>query len=99
MVTKTFPARVANGRLQYDESLAAFEGQQVHITLLASEPPQRTRSTGERLLDEAAPEGMDVEKDIYVPMALTGEVLRNPVVLEGGPLKPCLVIPEELPDE
>ena len=36
MVTKTFPARVANGRLQYDESLAAFEGQQVHITLLAS---------------------------------------------------------------
>jgi hypothetical protein len=97
MTTKTFAARVVNGQLLHSESLEAFEGYQVRVTLsgpVVSPPPQPGETP------EPEPPGwMDVEKDIYVPMPLEGEILKDAIVVEGGPLQPCIVVPEELPDD
>ena|SRR5437867_3239822 len=99
MRTKTFPARVTNGQLQYQEPLDAFEGQQVHVTLTAPDASVPFQEEAPEVSVEEPPEEMDIEKDLYVPMPLPGETLSSVRVIEGGSLPPCIVIPEELPDE
>jgi hypothetical protein len=42
---------------------------------------------------------MAVETDLYVKMPFPGEVLRNAVLVEGAGIRPCLILPEELPDD
>jgi hypothetical protein len=85
MMTKMFEARVVNGRLQHGESLDAFEGRQVRVTLEAA--PDEGRAP------------VAVEHDIHVRLPFPGEPLPAARVIEGGPLRPCLVLPEDLPDE
>lgn len=99
MLTKTFEARVEKGLLQHRESLRAFEGQQVYVTLIAPAAPQTQPEGKARLPAEEPPAELDVEKDVYVQVPLPGEVLKDAVVVEGSPLRPCLIFPEELPDE
>ena len=94
MVVKTFAARIANGQLQHDESLASLEGQQVRVTVVAQQ------ANGP--LPEAAedpPNWLQVEKDVYVKMPFRGETLTNVTVVDGGRLPPCLILPEQLPHE
>jgi hypothetical protein len=76
--------------LRHQESLTAFEGQQVQVTVAAQSP---TPSPGvpEQAGVEEPPEWLDVEKDVYVKMPLQGDVLHHAVVVEGGPLRPTLI--------
>lgn len=99
MVVKTFPALVADGHLQHDESLAAFEGQQVQVTVVArtSSAPQPTPA--EESDGPVPPDWLDVEKDVYVKMPFPSAILKDMTVVEGSPLRPCIILPEDLPDE
>ena len=45
------------------------------------------------------PEWMAVETDIYVKMPFPGELLKDAVIVEGEPMRPCIILPEESPDE
>lgn len=96
MVTKTFEARVQNGRLEFHEALDAFEGQQVSVTIVS---PAVNGAPVDTAPEPAPPEWLDVEKEVYVRMPLPGEVLRDVIVIEGGPLRPTAVFPEELSDD
>jgi hypothetical protein len=97
MPVATFDARVINGRLQYQAPLDALEGQQVRV-MLDILAPQDSKSLPPPSSDEP-PEDMDVEKDVYVKMPFASEVLKDAVVIEGGPMEPCIILPEELPDD
>jgi hypothetical protein len=41
---------------------------------------------------------MAVESNVYVELPFPGEVLQDAVIVEGQPLRPCIILPEELPD-
>ena len=98
MVAKTFSAQVVRGQLRYQESLAAFEGQEVRVTVAPSLPLSQSAP----LVDssDAEPPGwMAVETDIYVKVPFPSEALKNAVLVEGEPIRPCVILPEELLDE
>src|SRR5439155_25712436 len=97
MAIATFDARVINGRLQYQAPLDDLEGQQVRV-MLDILAPQDSKPLPPPPSDEP-PEDMDVEKDVYVKMPFASEVLKDAVVIEGGPMEPCIILPEELPDD
>ena len=100
MVAKTFSARVVGGQLCYQEPLDAFEGQTVRVTVAGAasfSPPQSARAAESG--DGEPPEWMAVEADVYAKMPFSGEVLKEVVIVEGGPLRPSLIFPEDLPDE
>ena len=98
MDMKTFDAEVVNGHLRFDEPLNEIEGQRVRVTLTII-------PTGGQLLqdlpptDVEPPEWLDVEKDVYVKMPFRGEILKDVVIVERGPGKPCTILPEPLPDD
>ena len=102
MPIATFDARVINGRLQYQAPLDALEGQLVRVFLDILAPdilaPQDSKPLSPPPSDES-PEDMDVEKDVYVKMPFASEVLKDAVIIEGGPMEPCIILPEELPDD
>jgi hypothetical protein len=58
-----------------------------------------TNPNGEQPPSDEPPEGMDVEKDVYVKMPFPSEVLKGVRVMDGGPMEPCIILPEELSDE
>jgi len=99
MAGKTFPAVVTDGQLRHKQSLEAFEGQEVYVTLVAkpfsASPCQRTGP----VRDDELPGGMDVEHDLYVKIPLTGEVVPEALVVEGPSIRPCIILPEDSPDE
>lgn len=99
MAAKTFSAQVVSGRLRYQESLDVFEGQDVRVTVVEqSRPgshPAPLTGSGER----EPPDWMAVESNLYVKMPFPGEVLQDVVIVEGQPIRPCIILPEELPDE
>jgi hypothetical protein len=99
MLTKTFEAEVRNGQLHCEEPLEALEGQRVQVTVTVPEPAAQTANGQAQPVSEEPPEWLDVEKDIYVPMPFRGEILKDVRIVEGGPLEPCIIVPEELPDE
>jgi hypothetical protein len=99
MMTKTFQARVENGQLQHQEALHAFEGQQVQVTLVAVAPPSETPNGAAGSTEPEPPEWLDVEKDIYVQMPRRVETLKDVVIVDKGRRPPCIVVPEELPDD
>jgi hypothetical protein len=99
MVAKTFSAQVVEGQLRYQEPLDAFEGQNVRVTVVggpvAIEQPDGSNTEQE----PEPPDWMDVEKDVYVKMPLNLEILKDVRVIEAGPGKPTIILPEDLPDE
>jgi len=93
VIAKTIEGQVENGQLHHKESLDAFEGQQVSVTVkaqacLAAEPG-----------DQEVPEGIDLERDVYVKMPLQLTILEDVEVIDRGPMQPCLILPEELLDD
>lgn len=93
----TFLADVAGGQLRHGESLAAFEGRQVRVTVALSPSPVSDEPGKEA--EEGPPEGMDVENDILLEMPHTLEVLEDAVVVEKGVMPATIILPEDLPDE
>src|SRR4051794_8852430 len=96
MLTVTFEARVEQGRLCLPESLAAFEGQSVQVTVTARTP---AAPAPDEEPDPEPPDWLDVERDVYVKMPLRGETLHDVVVVEGGPRQPTVILPELPIDE
>jgi hypothetical protein len=89
VATTTFDTCVVNGQLQHQAPLAAFEGRRVRVTLdEIGEPAPRAQPEGTASDESEPPEGMDVERDVYVKMPLPSQVLEDAVIVEGGPLNP-----------
>ena len=60
-------------------------------------PPTETAVTDEEF-DPEPPEWLQVEKDLYFPMTVpTISLGKVSIRVEEG--KPCIILPEELPDE
>jgi hypothetical protein len=49
--------------------------------------------------DEEPAAGLDVEKEIYIPMPRQREVLKEVKIADRPPREPRLILPEKLPDE
>jgi hypothetical protein len=102
MVIKTFEAQVYDGRLHFQEPLADLEGQQVRVTIIAgpSSPNATTPSATEPIDEDGIepPDWLQVEKDVYVKIPFRGEILSNPVIIDGGSLRPTAIFPEDLPE-
>jgi hypothetical protein len=100
MTITTFDAQVIDGRLEPADALRAFEGRQVRVTLTepSSVPESIPAAPRPNSTQPEPPEWLDVENDVYVQLSLEGETLRDLVVVEGGPMQPCIIIPEEFRD-
>jgi hypothetical protein len=92
----SFEAEVVNGHLRHEELPTDLEGQKVQVSLTARVP-----AAAEALpaADAEPPAWLNVEKDIYVPLAGKVDVLSGVRVIDKGRGTPCIVVPEELPDE
>lgn len=97
MFEQGFDARVIDGQLIPTEPLRAFEGKEVRVTL--SVPAESTRAAIDESSDVQPPDNFDVEKDIYVRMPFRSVVVHHPPLVNGGALKPCLILPEDLPND
>jgi hypothetical protein len=93
MFAEEFDALVLNGQLVPPEPLRMFEGQRVHVTLAIPPVPIDAKAAIEPI-----PE-LDVEKDVSVRMPFPGTAVSNPKIVQGPGLRPCLIFPEELPDD
>ena len=93
MLEQEFDAQVCNGQLVPSEPLECFEGQRVHVTLTA------VPFALDNHLEMGLAHDRDVEKDVYVRMPFPSRLVANPTIVAGGMLKPCLIFPEDLPDE
>jgi hypothetical protein len=100
MTLTTFEAQVIDGRLEPADALRAFEGRQVRVTLMepASVPESNPTALGQNSTDSEPPEWLDVEKVVHVKISFEGETLRDAFVVEGCPLQPCIIVPEEFRD-
>jgi hypothetical protein len=99
MVAKTFSAQVVAGQLRHQESLDAFEGQEVRVTVAAPSLPASDATLPMDSRDTEPPEWMAVETEVYVKMPFPGEVLKNAVIVDGEPMRPCVILPQESLDE
>lgn len=97
MVRRAFPAEVTNGQLRFQESLVDLEGRRVMVVLddLPTKDENRPRLTP----DPVQIDDMDVEQDVPPFRRPFRWKTVNAVVKDGGPLRPCLILPEELPDD
>ena len=105
MTHMTIPAQVVNGHLQHERSLPELEGQRVIATLTLvgvdskngvseKSPPQEEIAD----FDPEPPPWLEVEKDLYFPMTVP-EILLGKVKLKIEEGTPCIILPEELPDD
>ena len=103
MTQITIPAQVVNGHLQHETSLAELEGQRVLATLTVipssnGNGAAPTPAKDDKDFDPEPPEWLDVEHDLYFPITVPTESLgKVNVRVEEG--RPCIILPEELPDE
>jgi hypothetical protein len=103
MTQITIPAQVVNGHLQHEQSLPELEGQRViaTLTLVPTESangkkPAETVENAE--FDPEPPPWLEVENDVYFPMKRPARRLgKVKVRVVRG--KPCIILPEELPDD
>jgi hypothetical protein len=106
MTQITIPAQVVNGHLQHEQSLPELEGQRVVATLTvvpkeaADLPTNGIPSDlgGDADFDPKPPPWLEVENDVYFPMTVPEILLEiKELIVEEG--TPCIILPEELPDE
>lgn len=95
MSRRRFAAQVMNGQLRFQESLVELEGRRV-LVVLDDEPtitewPPLTPNT--RSVDEA-----EIEKDVSFRMPFQWEPVKAKVT-DRGPLRPCGIVPEDLPND
>ena len=98
MQTRTFAAQVRQGRLEYSESLQDWEGQQVAVTILGLAKGDGMTAPNGAVNSDDNTSGLDVEIDVWQPMRVKGEILY-PVEIITEPGRPCIILPEELPDD
>ncbi len=96
MVRRTFPAEVTNGQLRFQESLVDLEGRRVMVVL--DDLPAKDENRHRLSPDPVQFDDLDIERAVSFRMPFRWETV-NAVVKDGGPLRPCVILPEELPDE
>ena len=80
--------------------LDAFEGQALRLTVEVIQQSAENSPGGiDQSPSDEPPEWMDVEKDIYVKMPRKTKILKVVEIVEGGPLQPCIILPDPLPDD
>ena len=96
MVRRAFPAEVTNGQLSFQESLVDLEGRRVMVFLDVCEPPPnvRTKLTPDALTAEEMP----AEQDLDFERPFRRKII-SATVIDGGRLRPCVILPEEIADE
>jgi hypothetical protein len=103
----TIPGQIVNGHLQHARSLTELEGQHVIATLTVvptvpanakeAAAPKETHPE-EAEFDPDPPPWLEIEHDLYFPMTVPSISLgKVKVRVEEG--KPCIILPEELPDD
>jgi hypothetical protein len=105
MTQITIPAQVVNGHLQHEKNLAELEGQHVVATLTVvptdgangttALPPKPDKSEN---FDPEPPPWLEIENDVYFPISVPAKSLGK-VKIRKRRGKPCIILPEELPDE
>ena len=96
MVRRAFPAEVTNGQLRFQESLVDLEGRRVMVVL--DDLPTKVEGLPRLTPDPVQFDDMDIEQDVSFRMPFRWEKVTA-TVKDGGPLRPCVILPEELPDE
>lgn len=99
MVGKSFSAQVMGGQLCYQEPLDAFEGQDVYVTVVARSSFRSPVPPPADGAEVEPPDWMAVETDLHVEMPFPGKILDDAVVIQGEPIRPCIIMPEETMDE
>jgi hypothetical protein len=97
VTSQTFPGFVSTGRLQFEASLAAFEGRQVLVTVIAPDPPFAPISP-EGPVTEEPPADLDVETEVVAPVPPAVERLAPVTVRDAGQPCPCIILPEDRAD-
>ncbi|GEM_PF-4567727 len=107
MTQITIPAQVVSGHLRHKKALTELEGQHVIATLTAVPNDSTNGQTanampsdlgGDPDFDPEPPPWLEVEHDVYFPMTVPEILLeKKPLIVERG--TPCIILPEELPDE
>ncbi len=99
MVRRAFPAEVTNGQLRFQESLADLEGRSVRVlVVMEDDSPSSTTSWPQLTPDPPTFDELDIERDVSFRMPLEWEPLTATIV-EDGPLRPSLIVPEEILDD
>ena len=98
MFRKAFAADVANGQLRFKESLADLEGQRVLVTVQSCPSENGTDVRLPLEPNIQALDGLDIEQDVSFRMPFRWEVVTA-LVTDAGPLRPCLILPDELTNE
>ena len=105
MTQITIPAQVVNGHLQHEKNLAELEGRNVlaMLTVVPKDSPNGTGATDQlprrsAEFDPEPPSWLEVEQDLYFPMKRPAKRLGK-VKIRKRRGKPCIILPEELPNE
>ena len=96
MIRRAFPADVMNGQLRFQESLADLEGRRVLVVL--DECETASNQWPQLVPDARAIDEKDVEKDVSFHMPFRWEPVKA-TVTDKGALRPCLIVPEDSPNE
>ena len=97
MARRTFSAEVTNGQLRFQESLVDLEGRRVLVVL--DDFPTKVENRPRLTPDPVQIDDLDIEQDVPPFQRPFRWEAVNAVVKDSGPLRPCLILPEELPDD
>lgn len=86
---------IVSGQLQPGDLLQPYEGQEVRVNLTLRSTDSPARSTPPTDSISEALEVLDVERKVVVRLPFPSEVLKNAVVVEGSPMRPCLIVPDK----
>jgi hypothetical protein len=107
MTQITIPGQIVNGHLQHEKNLAKLEGQHMIAALTVvptesanrkqhMEPPEKAADNSE--FDPEPPPWLEVEHDVYFLMTRPAKRLgKVRIRVQRG--KPCIVMPEQLPND
>ena len=98
MVRRAFPAEVTNGQFRFHESIADLEGRRVLLVVMDDDSTSPTMSWPQLTPDPPTFDEFDIERDVSFRMPLEWEPITANIV-DDGPLRPSLIVPEEIPDE
>jgi hypothetical protein len=106
MTQITIPAQVVNGHLQHEKNLTELEGEHVLATLAVvpkegangASSPVSPKPEESAEFDPEPPEWLEIEHDVYFPIKVP-KIPLGKVTVRVREGKPCIILPEELPDD
>jgi hypothetical protein len=84
---KSFDAVITDGRIQHEENLRPWEGEEVRVTVHF------------RIREIAQPDGLDIERDVYLKMPVKTTIVGTNKIRDIGAAKPSVILPEGIEDD